>query len=104
MLTTFLGGHSNHIVGIAFSPDGGLIATASLDGSARIWGGGVTFARTASLLGHSGQVLDVAFTPDGRSVVTASDDGSARVWRPESTRSRHWSVAMRAPAACRVQP
>ena len=78
---TFLGGHSNQIVSIAFSPDGSQIATASRDGSARIWGGGVNFARGASLLGHAGQVLDVSFAPDGQSVVTASDDGYARVWR-----------------------
>ena len=80
-LLTFLGAHSNQVVGVDFSPDGASVVTASRDGSARIWGED-GFARSAALLGHSGDVLDAMFTPDGRSVVTASDDGSARVWKP----------------------
>ena len=82
VLSTFLGAHTNQVVGITFSPDGGTIATASIDGSAHIWTGAPTFAQHKSLLGHSRPVRDVGFTSDGRSVVTASDDGSVRVWQP----------------------
>ncbi len=62
----------------AFSPDGTLIATASNDGTARIWpvDGGVPTV----LSGHTHGVRKVAFSPDGRYLATASWDGTARIW------------------------
>ena len=32
-----LAGHQGAVTGVAFSPDGALLATASADGTARIW-------------------------------------------------------------------
>ncbi|MCA9024612.1 MAG: serine/threonine protein kinase [Planctomycetaceae bacterium] len=60
------------------NPDQLIVATASLDDTARVWD-----ARTGKQLAqltHGGQVEDVLFDPTGRLLVTASYDESARIW------------------------
>ena len=71
--------HGGAIYVAAFSLDGKLIVTASVDHSARVWEA-VSGQLLATLTGHAGPVNDAAFSPDGKRVVTASDDGTARVW------------------------
>jgi WD40 repeat protein len=61
------------------SPDVALLATASDDGTARIWDLATGTTRT-TLKGHTGRVWGVAFSPDGTLLATASDDGTARIW------------------------
>ncbi len=70
---------TNQDMNAAFSPDGSLLATASLDGLVRIWnvGDGSEFG---VLRGHNGPVEQVAFSPDGGRLLTASHDGTARLW------------------------
>ena len=62
-----------------FSPDGQLVATASLDRTARIWSvkDGTS---VATLRGHGDEVTIVSFSPDGQSLLTASRDGTVRIW------------------------
>ena len=74
-----LTGHTGFVVGVAFSPDGTLLATASLDGTARLWevASGVPIR---TLTGHTHYVHEVAFSPDGTLLATASADGTARLW------------------------
>jgi WD40 repeat protein len=71
--------HEGTVYVAAYSRDGKLIVTASIDKTARVWNA-VTGQLQATLTGHGGPVNDAAFSPDGRLVVTASDDGTARVW------------------------
>ena len=74
-----LTGHDSRIVGAAFSPDGQLVATASLDRTARIWS--AKDGNTVAILkGHRDALTTVAFSPDGQSLLTASRDGTARIW------------------------
>ena len=63
---------------VAFAPGGARVATASDDGSARVFDAatGAELAR----LEHGDVVRAVAFAPDGTRVATASQDGSARVF------------------------
>jgi WD40 repeat protein len=65
-----LRGHRDKVVAARFSPDGSVVATASLDHDARLWD-----ARTGKLLEilrlHVGRVSDVAFSPNGRWIATA---------------------------------
>ena len=67
------------VFGVAFSPHGSLLATASADGTAKVWS-----VNTGGLLltfhGHEAQVHSVDFSPDGRSIVTSSQDGVAKIW------------------------
>jgi WD40 repeat protein len=71
-------GHSGSVLDITFSPDGQRVATASADGTVRIWDPDSNESRT--LRGHQGPVLWVAFSPDGRKVLSAGQDGTVRVW------------------------
>ena len=78
-----LTGHSDRVRGIAFAPDGRLLATASRDGDARLFDTG-TGTQIRVLSAHAGPVHDVVFTADGRNVLTAGEDGVIRVWDASS--------------------
>jgi WD40 repeat protein len=74
-----LAGHEGSVAGVAFSPDGTRIVTASADSTARIWDA-ATGGEIAVLRGHGDFVNCAAFSPDGTRVVTASADKTARIW------------------------
>ncbi len=61
------------------SPDGELIATASWDGTAKIWDA-TNGQDLFTLAGHTHRIYKVNFSPDGTQLVTASEDGTAKVW------------------------
>jgi WD40 repeat protein len=67
------------VLGVAFTPDGQRLATASGDHTARIWN--VDTGREQLVLrGHQAELYAVSFTDDGRRVATVSGDGTARIW------------------------
>src|SRR5262249_52303732 len=70
--------HTDNITGIDFSPDGHTLATASWDGTARLWDTDTGEERAS--LEHEGVVESAAFSPDGRTLATASRDGKAQLW------------------------
>jgi WD40 repeat protein len=72
-------GHSARIEFAAFSPNGKQIATASEDGTARIWDSN-NGSELCQLIGHEGFVNSAQFSSDGQRVVTSSRDRTARVW------------------------
>lgn len=77
-----LTGHADRVDGVAFSPDGATLATASLDRTVHLWDVSDRRhpRRLAVLTGHTDAVVSVAFRPDGRMVATASFDGTLRLW------------------------
>lgn len=89
--------HAEPIVAIALSPDAKLVATASLDGSLRLWHLDGT-AATGPLRHAGGAVTSVAFFPDGKRLVSGGEDGTARLW---DLRGRPGQVLMHG-AALRV--
>jgi len=76
---------------VAIDAQGRQVATASQDGTVRLWqigtggaaeGGGTESieAIEPALAGHEGGVNAVAFDGDGARVVSGGDDGTVRVW------------------------
>jgi len=72
-------GHSADVVGIAFSPDGRRIATASYDRTIKLWDT-ATGREVFTLRGHTAGVNVLAFSPDGHRIVSGGIDFAARVW------------------------
>ena len=79
-----LEGHEAGIADLAFSPSGKRLATASRDGSARIWDAS-SGAPVATLIGHKDQLTCVGWSPDESRIVTSSMDNTARVWSVEKS-------------------
>jgi len=75
-----LDGHTGPIVGLAVSPDGKTLASASWDHTVRLWPLGDGGARRV-LKGNAQNVNGVAFSPDGSRVISAGYDATLRIWR-----------------------
>ena len=81
-----------------------MLATGSLDGSARLWDA-ATGEPLAPPLTHQAQtrVGSVSFRPDGQALATAGGDGTVRIWdlspddRPALTLGREAQVLRRVP-------
>lgn len=71
--------HQEDVTDAAFSPDGGRVATASLDDTARVWDG-TTGQPLTPPLKYGSDVLCIAFSPEGRRVIAGGDDNTARIW------------------------
>jgi WD40 repeat protein len=74
-----LTGHLAKVPGVAFSPDGAWLASASVDGTAKIWNA-TTGTEVRTLRGHANGVQRVVFSPDGVRLASAGLDGVVQVW------------------------
>jgi WD40 repeat protein len=67
---SFLSGHTGPVTSVAFSPDGRTIASASDDGTVKLWN--PDHKTSLKTLTAGGQVHDVAFSGDGHTLASAS--------------------------------
>ena len=72
-------GDTGLVLGAAFSRDGRMLVSGSLDKSARIWE--IASGRVLRILqGHEERVTSATFGPDHRTVATGALDGTVRLW------------------------
>ncbi len=71
--------HSGTISGLAFAPDGKLLASASWDHSLRLWDFGAGQV-VQTLHGNPSEVWATAFAADGRGIISGAKDGRVLFW------------------------
>src|SRR5262249_1253923 len=76
-------GHSDTVFGVAFSPDGKLLATCAADKFVKVFE--VPSGKfVKSFEGHTHHVMDVGWTPDGKKIVSCGADNFVKVWNYEN--------------------
>ena len=78
-----LKGHTDRITSVAFSPDGLMLASGSVDNTVKLWNPNNGQLK-GTLTGHTLWVESVTFSPDGQTLASASRDGTIRLWNPQT--------------------
>ncbi|KAF2293416.1 hypothetical protein GH714_001505 [Hevea brasiliensis] len=76
---THMTGHQKLVNHVYFSPDGQWVASASFDGSVKLWNG-VTGKFVAAFRGHVDCVYQISWSADGRLLLSGSKDSTLKVY------------------------
>ena len=87
-----LRGHQGTVTHISIASDGKRLASASLDGTIRLWD--LESHENRQLLGHASGVSWVTFSPNGALLLSTSQDKTVRIWGDDlpkgETALREW--------------
>jgi WD40 repeat protein len=72
-------GHSMQVLALAFTSDGKLLASGSVDQTIVFWNP-ETGNQLRALKGHSGTVNSIAFSPDDKQLASGSADNTIKIW------------------------
>lgn len=98
-----LPGYTNHVSSLVWSPDGALLATVTLSGSASVW----DVDPLRLILEHEPGGRGCAFSPDGNSFVLGGRHGAIEFWTREGESWRKLATRMhpgRQVLACAFSP
>ncbi len=71
--------HTHWVQCVAFSPDGSKLATASQDGTVKVWDV-ETGRELVHYAGHTDSVRGVAFSPNGKHIASGGADKEVHIW------------------------
>lgn len=80
--------HTRPVTGLAFRPDGRVLATAGLDGTVKLWDT-KTWKQLQSWAAHGQSSYGVAFSPDGKYLATGGRDKLVKIWDAKTARLVH---------------
>jgi WD40 repeat protein len=70
--------HRDGLYGVAFLPDGSLVASAGCNRTVKLWN--VAGGRLLHSLPHADEVIAVAFSPNGTLIASGSYDQQIYLW------------------------
>jgi cytochrome c len=82
-----LSGHTGPVSALSHSPEGQMLASASWDGTIRLWGLNDPAQPTRVIEGHKGPVNGVAFLGDGLAVASVGYEGQVRLTYLDASRA-----------------
>jgi WD40 repeat protein len=71
-------GHTERVTALAFSPDGKMLASGSVDKSVRLWD--LATGREVRRLQGANSIEALSFSPDGKTLTAKESDKTTRVW------------------------
>jgi len=103
-LSEVINAHPAEVSAAVFTPDSRIFATASYDGTVKLWDGG-TGQPLRTLAGHQNLVLSLAISTDGSTLASGSNDNTIRFWDvPAKAPSSSWTGHTAAISDLAVRP